>query len=76
MANKFLPVGMYKTADRQVILGISDDMDVEQIREHLNEEYSKWNSRVTNSNTDVQQQAEEMMQLIAQTRNELVEQKI
>ena len=76
MANKFLPVSMYASADRQVILGISDDMDVEQIREHLNEEYSKWNSRVTNSSTEIQQQAEEMMQLIAQTRNELVEQRV
>jgi len=76
MANKFLPVSMYETADRQVILGISDGMGIEQIREHLNEEYRKWNARVTNSNAEIQNQAEEMMQLIAQTRNELVVQRV
>jgi hypothetical protein len=44
-------------------------MSREKVRQHLNKEYSKWNSRVTNSDPDIQNQADQMLSLIAEARS-------
>jgi hypothetical protein len=70
MMEKVLPISMFKVKDVETILGINSDMSKEKVRQHLNQEYSKWNSRVTNSNPDIQNQADQMLSLIAEARNQ------
>jgi tellurite resistance protein len=70
MAEKIIPVSMHQAEDSEVILGITADMTKEQTRHHLNKEYRKWNARVTNTDPEIQQQADHMLELIAQTRSE------
>jgi uncharacterized tellurite resistance protein B-like protein/uncharacterized protein YacL (UPF0231 family) len=70
MMEKVLPVDMHQVRDVETILGITSDMSKEKVRKHLNEEYSKWNSRVTNADPDIQNQADQMLKLIAETRSQ------
>jgi tellurite resistance protein len=70
MMEKVLPVDMHEVRDIETILGISSDMSKEKVRKHLNKEYSKWNSRVTNSDPDIQSQADQMLKLIAEARSQ------
>lgn len=70
MMEKILPVSMHEVKDIETILGIDSAMTKENVRQHLNEEYSKWNSRVTNSNPDIQNQADQMLSLIAEARHQ------
>ena len=69
MMEKVLPVSMHEVRDIETILGIDSAMSRENVRQHLNKEYSKWNSRVTNSDPDIQNQADQMLSLIAEARN-------
>jgi len=69
MMGKILPVSICEVKDAEVILGVTSDMNGEKAREHLNKEYIKWNSRVTNSNPEIQSQADQMLKLIAEARN-------
>ena len=73
MMGKILPVSMYEVKDAEAILGVTSDMSEEKTREHLNKEFIKWNSRVTNSNPEIQTQAEQMLELIAEARSQYVE---
>jgi len=75
MMEKVLPIHMHKVKDVEAILGITSDMSKERTRQHLNKEYSKWNSRVTNSDPNVQTQADQMLKLIAEARSECVAEK-
>ena len=70
MMEKVLPIDMHEVRDIETILGISSDMSKEKVRQHLNKEYSKWNSRVTNADPDIQNQADQMLNLIAEARNQ------
>ena len=70
MAEKIIPASMHQTEDSEVILGITADMTKEQTRHHLNKEYRKWNARVTSSDPEIQQQADHMLDLIAQARSQ------
>jgi uncharacterized tellurite resistance protein B-like protein len=70
MMEKVLPVDMHEVRDVKTILGIDSGMSKEKVRKHLNEEYSKWNSRVTNADPDIQNQADQMLKLIAETRSQ------
>lgn len=70
MMEKVLPVDMHQVRDVKTILGITSDMSKENVRKHLNEEYSKWNSRVTNADPDIQNQADQMLKLIAEARSQ------
>ena len=72
MMEKIIPVDMHETADIETLLGITSDMSQEKAREHLNKEYAKWNSRVTNSDPKIQSQADQMLRLIAEARTQLV----
>jgi len=70
MMEKVLPVDMHQVRDIETILGITSDMSKERVRKHLNKEYSKWNSRVTNADPDIQNQADQMLNLIAEARSQ------
>ena len=68
MLEKVLPVDMHEVLDIETILGVTSDMNKEKARQHLNKEYSKWSARVTNSDPEIQTQADQMLELIAQAR--------
>ena len=72
MMEKVLPVNMYEVKDLEISLGIAADMNREQTCRQLSKEYRKWNSRVTNRNPKVKTQAERMLKLIADIRNQYV----
>lgn len=74
MAQKILPVRSGQADYTNFILGITYDMTVEEIREQLNDEYCKWNGRVTSRDTTIQDHADQMLALIAQVRNDCVKQ--
>lgn len=76
LSQKTIPLGLYESEELEFILGVSGDMDTEQIRARLNSEYQKWNSRVTNPDSDIREQVESMLSLIASTRQKLVEQTV
>ena len=72
MVEKILPVDMHEVMDINCLLGITSDMGKEKARKHLNREYSKWNSRVTSANPEIQTQADQMLKLIAGARGRYV----
>jgi len=72
MVEKIMPVEMHQVMDIDDILGITSDMSSERTRKHLNKEYSKWNSRVTSTNPDIQSKADQMLKLIAEARGRYV----
>ena len=72
MVDKILPVEIHDVMDMDDILGITSDMSSEKTRRHLNKEYSKWNSRVTSENPDIQSKADQMLKLIAEARGRYV----
>jgi hypothetical protein len=72
MTERILPVNMHKVKDVEVILGVTPDMSQENTRQKLNKLFCKWNSRVTNSNPAIQDQADQMLKLIAETRNQYI----
>ena len=72
MMQKALPVDIHEVMDVEAILGITSDMSEEKARKQLNNEYRKWNSRVTHSNPHIQTQADRMLQLIAKARNQYI----
>jgi hypothetical protein len=72
MAQKLLPVDSQNRDNLEFILGIQPDMSPEQARLRLNEEYQKWNARVTHPDPHIQAQAEQMLRLIGQARNDYV----
>lgn len=72
MMEKILPVNIMKDKDVEAILGVTSDMNPEYARVHLNKEYAKWNSRVTNSDPQIQSQADQMLRLIAEARTQYV----
>ncbi|MBN2454985.1 MAG: hypothetical protein JXB29_00370 [Sedimentisphaerales bacterium] len=69
---RIIPINMHEARDIELILGISSDMGTEQTRRLLNEEYRRWNARVTSLDCDIQQQADKMLELIAQARTEYI----
>lgn len=71
MAQKILPVGLHKEKDLEFILGITADMECEQGRRRLRDEYQKWNARVTHPDPAIQAQADQMLTLIAEARDKL-----
>jgi hypothetical protein len=72
MMEKILPISIMKDKDVEAILGVTSDMNPEYARVHLNKEYAKWNSRVTNSDPQIQSQADQMLKLIAEARTQYV----
>ncbi len=76
MMEKILPVGIHQVQDSITTLGITDEMSHDQIIQHLTREYGKWNSRVTNPDPQVRKQADQMLKLISETREQYAEQAV
>ncbi|GAG30423.1 unnamed protein product [marine sediment metagenome] len=72
ITERILPANMHEIKDAEVILGVTSDMSKEAARRHLNEEYRKWNARVTNSDPAIQTQADHMLKFIANARSEYI----
>ena len=70
MIEKVLPIDMHEVRDVESILGVTSDMNKEKARRHLNREYRKWSARVTNTDPEIQNQADQMLKLIAETRSQ------
>ena len=73
MMEKILPVTIHQVKDMEVILGVRADMGKEETCQHLNKEYRKWHARVTNSDPQVQAQADQMLKFISEARSTYVE---
>jgi uncharacterized tellurite resistance protein B-like protein len=73
MMEKVIPVEMHEVKDIESILGVTSDMNEDKTRAHLNKEYVKWNARVTNTNPEIQSQADQMLKLIAEARAQYVQ---
>ena len=52
------------------LLGITSDMDGDSFRKRLNEEYRKWNARVTHPDAQIRSQADQILTLIAEIRSQ------
>ncbi len=70
MMGKAIPLEAFQVIDAQLLLGLRSDMTREDALRQLNREYAKWNARVTNPDNQVRSQAGQMINLIAQTRNQ------
>jgi len=70
MMQKLLPVGTHQAEDVEIVLGVTPDMSKDETRLRLNNEYRKWNARVTNFDAAIQAQADRMLKLIAQARSQ------
>ena len=55
------------------MLGITADMQSDDIRAHLSAEYRKWNSRVSHSDEKIRARAEQMLLLIGDARAKFVD---
>ena len=73
MREKILPAYLYEVEDVEAVLGIDSTMNEDAAREHLNQEYRKWNARVTSSDSQVQTHAAYMLTLIGQARTKFAE---
>lgn len=69
MLEQVIPLSICQVKDADVLLGITADMDSESVCKFLNEEYRRWNARVTNADAKIREQAGKMLDLIAQARN-------
>ena len=73
--NKALPLSAYEKtisgAQTDRILGISADMDDEEIRAHLSKMYREWNAKTSVKDEKIRAQAKEMVKLISKKRAEL-----
>jgi len=72
MMEKILPVNLHQVKDAEVILGLDPGAPEDRTRQQLNKQYRKWNSRVTNADPEIQAQADQMLQLIAEARSQYV----
>lgn len=70
MAQKTLLSSDCKIEDPSQLFGLSRDMDAQRYRKRLNEEYRKWNARVTHPDPEIRRQADEILTLIAEIRSE------
>ena len=72
LMEKVIPLEMHEVKDIESILGVTSDMNIETARARLNKEYVKWNARVTNTNPEIQSQADQMLKLIAEARSQYI----
>jgi tellurite resistance protein len=72
MMEQLMPADLSGFKNIDAALGITNDMDPELIRKYLNEEYRRWNARVTNSDPNVRKRAESVLGMIAQARQKYV----
>ncbi len=65
------PFAMHEVKDLEISLGITADMNDEQVKQQLSTEYRKWNSRIINTNADIRDEAENMLEIIGEAKEEL-----
>jgi hypothetical protein len=70
MAQKIVLSSGCHVEQSSCLLGISPEMDQESFRKRLNEEYRKWNGRVTHPDEQVRSQADRILTLIAEIRTQ------
>ena len=70
MAQKSLLSSQCQIEDPAQLLGITSEMDDDSFRKRLNEEYRKWNARVTHPDAQVRSQADRILTLIAEIRSQ------
>ena len=70
MAQKSLLSSQCQIEDPGQLLGITSDMDDDSFRRRLNEEYRKWNARVTHPDAQIRSQADRILTLIAEIRSQ------
>lgn len=68
MVEKYLPVNIHEIEDIEIVLGITKQMSEEKTIQQLRQGYRKWNARITNSNSEIQNQASRMLELIVDAR--------
>jgi len=69
MIEKTLPVTIHVSqVDDETLLGIDPSMSNKEVKKHLREQYQKWNARVASSDSATREQAEKMINLIAEAR--------
>ncbi|MFA5554166.1 MAG: hypothetical protein WCZ89_00435 [Phycisphaerae bacterium] len=69
MLERLAPAATHQVKDMELLCGLTSQMSVDQSIERLNQEYRKWNARATSLDRDIQNQAEQMLELIAQKRS-------
>jgi uncharacterized tellurite resistance protein B-like protein len=72
MLEQLAPAHTHQVKDMELIFGLDEKLSTEQTKEKLNNEYRKWNARVTSRNPNIQNQAQQMLQLITEARNRYV----
>ncbi|MHC5172937.1 MAG: hypothetical protein ACYSPJ_04155 [Planctomycetota bacterium] len=75
IAQKLLLSSQCQIEDPSQLLGITSDMDSESFRKRLNEEYRKWNARVTHPDAQIRSQADRNLALIAEIRSQWLQSK-
>lgn len=73
MTQKILPIHIHQQHDLEFIFGITTEMTSDHRRRRLNDEYQKWNARVTHPDREIQTQADQMLTLIAEARSEILD---
>ncbi len=68
LCQKYLLLDGCRIEDPAFLLGVDSSMDQATFRARLNEEYRKWNSRVTHPDKEIRRQADRMLTLIADLR--------
>lgn len=69
MLEKLAPATTHQVKDIELLFGLSEKMSSDQNLEQLNHQYRKWNARASSIDSDVQNQAEQMLDLIAKARS-------
>ncbi len=72
MLERLAPATTHQVKDMELLFGLSDQMSSDQNLEQLNHQYRKWNARATSIDSEVQNQAEQMLDLIAKTRSQYI----
>jgi hypothetical protein len=70
LAQKILLSSHCRIEDPSQLLGIASGMGDESFRKQLNEEYRKWNARVTHPDSQIRAQADQILSLIAEIRSQ------
>jgi len=68
LIEKELPISNHVDLNENLVLGISSTMLDEEIQELLRVQYRKWNARVTSTSSDIRDQAEQMIHIIANVK--------
>jgi hypothetical protein len=70
IAQKLLLSSQCQIEDPAQLLGVTSDMDGDSFRKRLNDEYRKWNARVTHPDAQIRSQADRILTLIAEIRSQ------